>query len=101
MAQAEVFSGICGFTTKIIIDLLYEQNEAMQITSDCKYIDELAKNLRGEDLINIATKEMMGKSSFSMCTDTSTSGLPCTSGHNQVCGGSTWDSPSKRCIYKD
>ena len=64
MAQAEVFSGICGFTTKIIIDLSYEQNEAMQITSDCKHIDELAKNLGGEDLINIATKEMMGNPVF-------------------------------------
>jgi len=80
MARAEVFSGICGFTTNIKIDSLDEQNESIQITSECKHIDELAINLKSEDLINIATKNIAENPVFQYAKMLPHPGCPVTSG---------------------
>ena len=80
MAQAEVFSGICGFTTIITIDSLDEHNENVQITSECKHIDELAINLKSEDLINIATKNIVKNPVFQYARILPHPGCPVPSG---------------------
>jgi hypothetical protein len=44
MAKAEIFSGICGFTTYIVTKLDNEQVK-ISVQSDCKAINHLGENL--------------------------------------------------------
>jgi len=55
MAKVEVFSGICGFNTKIEISMDDDQNGEIYIISECEHINNFAKELKVVDLVDIAT----------------------------------------------
>ncbi len=49
MAKAEIFSGVCGFTTHVEAHKNQDDQVALNITSDCKSIQRLAAVLKEVD----------------------------------------------------